>query len=55
MLAAAIIIATVLIIAAGYWLYDFFLELDELTRRSRDITDLTDEADELGKKGQSHE
>lgn len=54
MLAIALIIFAALIIAAGYWLYDFFLELDELTRRSRDIADLSD-ADEPGKKGLSHE
>lgn len=53
MLAIALIIFAALIIAAGYWLYDFFLELDELARRSRDIADLTDADD--GKKGLSHE
>lgn len=50
MLAIIIIIGAALLIAANFGLSVFFLELEELERRSPDIADVMHEADELSNK-----
>lgn len=50
MLAVIIIIGAALLIAASLGLSAFFLEFEELERRSQDIADVMHEADELSNK-----
>ena len=50
MLAAIIIIGTVLFIATCLGLHSFIKQLEDLEERAKNFTDLMDEADELSNK-----